>query len=70
MTERKTRIVDPTDVIRLMIRNESLQEVGDAPRGGCVLTLARGQWPRDQREERTIDESIAVDEEQARRRRR
>ena len=46
---------------------EPLQEIDDAPRGGRVLAAAGGERTRDEREERAVDERVAVDEKQTRR---
>src|SRR6266480_1910118 len=56
----------PADVVRVVISAEQPQKIRDAPAGGSILALARSQWSRNQREKRTINERVAIDQKQSR----
>src|SRR5690606_1237105 len=57
---------NPAQVLRLVLLEQSLEKVRDAPGGRRVLAAARGKRTRDEGEERAIDERVAVHEEQSR----
>ena len=65
VAERQAGVVHPAEVVGLVRVEEPLQEVDDAPRGRRVLAAARGERARDQREERAIDQRVAVDEKES-----
>src|ERR1700682_4341386 len=55
----------PAEVLRLMLRDQTLKKVCYPPACRGVLPLARGEWARDQREKSAINERIPVNEKQA-----
>ena len=59
----------PAQVFRFVRGQETIEKVYNTPSGGRVLTVARRKRPRDEGEESAIDERIAVDEKESRRRR-
>jgi hypothetical protein len=63
VAKRETRVVDPPEIFGPVGVDESVEEVDDAPGGGCVFAAARRERPRDQREEGAIDQRVAVNEE-------
>ena len=63
----QSRIVDPAEVLRLMRREEALEEIHHPPGRRSVLTTRRGERAGDQREEGAIDQRVAVDQEEPRR---
>ena len=60
--------MDPGHVVRPVGVEQAGQEVGHAPGRGGVLALGGAQRPRDHREEGAIDQSVAVHQEEPRRR--
>ena len=50
-----------------MVGEQALEEVDDSPRGRRVLAARRRERARDEREERAIDQRVAIDEEEPRR---
>ena len=64
VAEGRPGIVHPAEVVGLVRREQSLQEVDDAPGSRGVLAARRGQRARDQREERAVDQRVPVDEKQ------
>ena len=66
VAKRQPGVVDPAEVLRAVVREEPLEKVDDAPRGRCVLALAGRERTRDEREERPVDQRVAVDQEESR----
>jgi hypothetical protein len=66
VAEAEPRIMNPAEILGLMRGEQALEKVDDAPRGRRVLSARRGERASDEREERAVDERVAVDEEQAR----
>ncbi len=66
VSERQTGVVHPTEVLGLVLLEQSVEKVDDAPGSGRVLATTGGERPRDQREERAVDERVAIDEEKPR----
>src|SRR5205807_7515615 len=60
--ERFADVVHPGEIVGTPALEQAQQKVGDAPRGRGVLAAARGERPRDHREERAVDEGVPVDE--------
>jgi len=56
----------PAEVLGLMLGDQALKKVCNAPARGGVLTFTRSKGPRDQRKESTVDERVPVDEKQPR----
>src|SRR6185503_3615858 len=54
----------PSQVFRLMLGDESLEEVGNTPACRGILSLTRRERSRDEGKEGAIDEGISIDEEQ------
>jgi hypothetical protein len=61
--ERGAGVVDPDDVVGTVLLAQAEKKVDDAPGGGGILALAGPQRPADHREERAINQGVAVDEE-------
>ena len=64
-----TGVVHPPQVVGFVCLQQSLEKVGDAPRGRGVFAATGGQRAGNEGEKRAIDQRVAVDEEKARRRR-
>jgi len=62
--EGEAGVVHPSQVLGLVVGEQTVEKVYDSPRGGRVLAVTRRQRPRDEREERPIDEGITVNEKQ------
>ena len=63
VSKGKSRIVHPAEVLRLVGTEQSVEKVYNSPGSRRVLTMARCERARYEREERAIDERIPVDEE-------
>ena len=68
-TERCTGVVHPAEQFGLVCGQETLEKICDAPCGRGVLAATGVQRPREQREERAIDQRIAINEKKSRCRR-
>jgi hypothetical protein len=51
----------PPEILRLMLGDETLKEIGYSPARGSILTLASGERAGNQREERAVYECIPID---------
>ena len=58
-------VVHPPDVFGAMRVDEALKKIDHAPRGGGVLSAARREGTRDQREKRAVNQRVAVDEKES-----
>src|SRR5690348_7022760 len=67
VAERLADVVHPAQVVRVVLLEEPEEEVGDAPGRGGVLSVTGLERAVDHREERAIDQRVAVDEEKSRR---
>ena len=64
--EAESRVMHPAEVVRLMRSHEALNEVRNTPGSRGILPPRSCQRARNQCEERTIDERIAVHEKESR----
>ena len=69
VAERQPGVVHPPQVVGLVCLQQSLEKIGDAPRGRGVFSATGRQRAGNEREKRAIDQRVAVDEKKARRRR-
>ena len=66
--ERLAHIVNPAEIVGMVPLMQTQQEGDNAPRGAGVLPALGGEGTGDHREERPVNQRVAVDEEQALRR--